>query len=143
MQILLKAIDKVTGPVKRFIEVSQRLQQQVVGTQRQLSNVTSTQRAIEAYRKLEKQLGSNAQARDKARRAVIDQGRAIAAIAAPTQKMLKTHVRAQAERSQPQANIRFLTKTTPPRQSSPVASSQSILGYIATVSLIPLTYPTR
>ena len=109
LQILLKAVDKVTGPVKRIIKVSQGLQQQVVGTQRQLSNVASTQRAI----------------------------------AAPTQKMLKAHVSAQAERSQSQANIRFLTKTTPPRQSSSVASSQSILGYIATVSFMPLTYPIR
>ena len=41
LQILLKAVDKVTGPVKRIIKVSQGLQQQVVGTQRQLSNVAS------------------------------------------------------------------------------------------------------
>ena len=95
LQIMLKAVDKVTRPLRGIIQTAEKLRGQMVKTGSELKNLEGVQRTIDGHRKLQQRLGSTASKMDQVQQEVAAMGRAIAATDNPSKRQLTQFARAK------------------------------------------------
>ena len=95
LQIMLKAVDKVTRPLRGVIQTAEKLRGQMAQTGSELKNLEGVQRAIEGHRRLQQKLGTTASKMDQVQKEVAEMGRAIAASDSPTQRQIQQFERAK------------------------------------------------
>ena len=89
LQIMLKAVDKVTRPLRGVIQTAEKLRGQMAQTGSELKNLEGVQRSIEGHRKLQQKLGNTASKMDQVQKEVAEMGRAIAATDSPTKRQIQ------------------------------------------------------
>ena len=65
LSIMLKAVDKVTRPLRGVIKTAEKLRGQMAQTSSELKEMEAVQRAIEGHRKLQQKLGTTASKMDE------------------------------------------------------------------------------
>src|SRR5687768_3546296 len=96
LQVLLAAIDRASGPLKRIMGGSTATSKALRATQGELKRLESAQRDISGFRKLETQLGSTRQQLQLAERELRRLSDAVNAAEAPTAEQTAA-LRKQAE----------------------------------------------
>ncbi|RPE74636.1 phage tail tape measure protein [Vulcaniibacterium tengchongense] len=87
LQVLLNAIDRASGPLKRILGGSKSTAQALRATQSELKRLEAVQRDIEGFRKLETQLGTTSSQLVQAQRELRRLGEALNAADAPNKKL--------------------------------------------------------
>ena len=95
LSIMLKAVDKVTRPLRGVIKTAEKLRGQMAQTSSELKEMEAVQRAIEGHRKLQQKLGTTASKMDQLQKEVAEMGRAIAATNNPTKRQIQQFEQAQ------------------------------------------------
>ena len=95
LQIMLKAVDKVTRPLRGVIQTAEKLRGQMAQTSSELKNMEGVQRSIEGHRRLQQKLGSTASKMDQVQKEVAEMGRAIAGTDSPTKRQIQQFERAK------------------------------------------------
>ncbi|RXJ70661.1 phage tail tape measure protein [Veronia nyctiphanis] len=88
LQIMLRAVDKVTRPLKGVIKTAKSLNSQLTENATELRELSGLQKSIGGYKKLQSQLGSTASSIDNTRRSLAEMGRTIAQTEKPTKRQL-------------------------------------------------------
>lgn len=87
LQVLLGAIDRASGPLKRIMAGSSGASKALRATQAELKRLEAAQRDIDGFRKLESQLGTTAQKLVQAQREMRQLGAAVNAADGPNAKL--------------------------------------------------------
>lgn len=87
LSLLIKGIDKFSGPAKKIAQVSEKMTASLHAGMKELEGLGKTGRAVERLKVLETRLGKTAAEMDQARQRTAALGRELAATAKPTKKL--------------------------------------------------------
>ncbi|MRR50805.1 MAG: phage tail tape measure protein [Rhodocyclaceae bacterium] len=111
LEVILAAVDRITGPFKAMQKESQALAKGVKDAREQLKGLENQQKLVDAFRSTNKALGITSRDLEDARSRVKQIKAEMDATAAPTVKMQRAFAEASAKARELSANVNRLTES--------------------------------